>query len=93
MSILMCIMSINLHLLSLAATIGSGSGAGFVKSSKLIIKSDISSISERIGAITSEQRNFCPETQQENIILPFFSYSYINTNEYLSAIYEYVKHG
>lgn len=55
----------NLHLLSRAATIGSA-GAGFVKSSKLIIKSDISSISERIGAITSEQRNFCPKTQ-ENI--------------------------
>lgn len=63
-------MCINLHLLSLAATIGSA-GAGFVKSSKLIIKSDISSISERIGAITSEQRNFCPKTQEN--ILPYIN--------------------
>lgn len=48
----------DLHLLSLGA---SGSVVlGFVKSSKLIMYNDISSISERIGAITSEQRNLSP---------------------------------
>lgn len=48
-----------LHLLNLGAS-GCSLGAIFVKSSKLIMYNDISSTSERIGAITSEQRNFCP---------------------------------
>lgn len=48
----------HLHLLNLGT---SGSAVvGFVTSSKLIMYNDISSTSERIGAITSEQRNFCP---------------------------------
>lgn len=50
-----------LHLLR-RSTSGSA-GVGLVRSSKLMMKSDISSTSDRIGAITSEQRNFCPEME------------------------------
>lgn len=55
----------HLHLLSLV-TSGSA-GAGFDKSSKLIMNNDISSTSERIGAITSEHRNFCPDREEKII--------------------------
>lgn len=49
-----------LHLLALGASGGSAGSDGFVKSSKFIMYSEISSTSERIGAITSEHRNVVP---------------------------------
>lgn len=51
------------HLLSLGAR-GGSAGIGFDKSSKLIMYNEISSTSERIGAITSEQRNVVPVCKQ-----------------------------
>lgn len=51
--------SIHLHLLSLGAS-GGSAAIGFDKSSKLIMYNEISSTSERIGAMTSEQRNVVP---------------------------------
>lgn len=56
---------IYLHLLS-RSTRGSA-GVGLVKSSKLIMNNDISSTSERIGAITSEHRNFCPKNYKKRV--------------------------
>lgn len=47
------------HLLSLGAS-GGSDGNGFDKSSKFIMYNEISSTSERIGAITSEHRNVVP---------------------------------
>jgi hypothetical protein len=52
-----------LHLLSFGSSTSS-TGVGFDKSSKFIINNDISSTSERIGAITSEHKNFAPEILQ-----------------------------
>lgn len=46
-------------MLNLGARVCSA-GAGFVKSSKLIMNNDISSTSDRIGAMTSEHKNVCP---------------------------------
>lgn len=56
-----------LHLLNLPETKDVSFCAwGLVKSSKLTIKSDISSASERIGAITSEHKNFDPVNLRKN---------------------------
>lgn len=52
-------MVVRLHLLNLGAR-GGSAGNGFDKSSKLIMYNEISSTSERIGAMTSEQRNVDP---------------------------------
>jgi hypothetical protein len=56
----------NLHLLSLGSSISS-TGMGFDKSSKFIINNDISSTSERIGAITSEHKNFAPISEWNKV--------------------------
>lgn len=56
----------NLHLLSFSGSKTSGA-SGSVKSSKLIINNEISSTSERIGAITSEHKNFVPEIKIKHI--------------------------
>lgn len=53
----------HLHLLSLGA-IGGSAGIGFDKSSKLIMYNEMSSTSERIGAMTSEHRNVVPMRQK-----------------------------
>lgn len=50
---------VHLHLLSLGA-IGGSATNGFDKSSKLIMYNEMSSTSERIGAMTSEHRNVVP---------------------------------
>lgn len=45
-----------------------GSGlVGFVRSSKLMMNSEMSSTSDRIGAMTSEHRNFVPAGEKEKI--------------------------
>lgn len=56
--------STNLHLLNRGAS-GGSAGNGFDKSSKLIMYKEISSTSERIGAITSEHRNVVPARIQK----------------------------
>lgn len=67
-----------IHLLNLGTSCSPC--VGFVKSSKLIIYNDISSTSERIGAMTSEQRNFCPAIKpirKWNKVLTIFNFNYI----------------
>lgn len=59
-----------LHLLSLpgfGTTAGSIVVGAFVRSSKFIIINEMSSTSLFMGAITSEHRNFDPETRHKHI--------------------------
>lgn len=53
----------NSHLLNRVARVSLGSV--FDKSSKLIMYNEMSSISERIGAMTSEHKNFVPAFEGE----------------------------